>query len=67
MLEVLYISALMYVHFFLGTLLIYQLYFTFNYDIKVDPNNSLGSNWSETENICNRVGVSCRVSRQIVR
>ncbi|RVW28168.1 hypothetical protein CK203_108388 [Vitis vinifera] len=34
----------------------------FKSEIKIDPNNILGSNWTETENFCNWVGVSVAVA-----
>ncbi|XP_034699096.1 probable LRR receptor-like serine/threonine-protein kinase At3g47570 isoform X1 [Vitis riparia] len=38
----------------------------FKSEIKLDPNNVLGSNWTKTENFCNWVGVSCSRRRQRV-
>ena len=38
----------------------------FKSEIKLDPNNILGSNWTEAENFCNWVGVSCSSRRQRV-
>ena len=38
----------------------------FKSEIKTDPNNVLGSNWTETESFCNWVGVSCSHRRQRV-
>ncbi|KAJ9689518.1 hypothetical protein PVL29_014951 [Vitis rotundifolia] len=38
----------------------------FKSEIELDPNNILGSNWTDTENFCNWVGVSCSTSRQRV-
>ncbi|KAL6331948.1 hypothetical protein AAG906_020299 [Vitis piasezkii] len=38
----------------------------FKSEIKLDPNNILGSNWTKAENFCNWVGVSCSSRRQRV-
>ncbi|RVW79668.1 putative LRR receptor-like serine/threonine-protein kinase [Vitis vinifera] len=38
----------------------------FKSEIKLDPNNILGSNWTEAENFCNWVGVTCSHRRQRV-
>ena len=38
----------------------------FKSEIKTDPNNVLGSNWTETESFCIWVGVSCSLRRQRV-
>ena len=38
----------------------------FKSEIKLDPNNVLGSNWTETENFCNWIGVFCSRRRQRV-
>ena len=38
----------------------------FKSEIKTDPNNVLGSNWTEPGNFCNWVGVSCSRRRQRV-
>ena len=38
----------------------------FKSEIKHDPNNVLGSNWTKTESFCNWIGVSCSRRRQRV-